>query len=285
MGKLRAIAPVLIAWPLVAHADPKPTPAQAQQAGDLVKKAIAKSQAGDHELAIELYKQAYDVVPTPILLSNIGSEYEQAKKPILALKYFCKYLDADPTGSNASYATAKAKALQIDLGNPVTDDASVCKPPAPPPAQKPVVDQPPDGTGSGSAFQAAGGPASDSGDDHPGRTLEYAGAAVSAVGVVGLVIGSVYGLKALSLNDAINNHMLGTPWPETIDGVPIKQWNIQGAAWNHDTEIFMISGAIVLGAGIGLFVYGHSEAGKPSDTSPSVTIVPTINGFAALGRF
>src|SRR5580704_1959596 len=116
MGKLRAAALVLIAWPLVARADPKPTPAQMQQAGDL-------------ELAIELYKQAYDVVPTPILLSNIGSEYEQAKKPVLALKYFCKYLDADPTGSNASYATAKAKALQIDLGTPVTDDASVCKPP------------------------------------------------------------------------------------------------------------------------------------------------------------
>jgi tetratricopeptide (TPR) repeat protein len=279
MGKLRALALALIAWPLVAHADPKPTPAQMQQAGDLVKKAIAKSQAGDHDLAIELYKQAYDVVPTPILLSNIGSEYEQAKNRILALKYFCKYLDADPTGSNASYATAKAKALQIDLGNPITDDASVCKPPAPPPAPKPVVDQPP----QGSAFQPTGGPTSDN-DDHPGRTLEYAGAAVGAVGVVGLVIGSVYGLKALSLNDAINNHSLGTPWPETIDGVPIKQWNIQGAAWNHDTEIFMISGAVVLGAGIGLFVYGHSETGrKPTDTS--VTIVPTFNGFAALVRF
>jgi tetratricopeptide (TPR) repeat protein len=284
MGKLRAAALVLIAWPLVARADPKPTPAQMQQAGDLVKKAIAKSQAGDHELAIELYKQAYDVVPTPILLSNIGSEYEQAKKPVLALKYFCKYLDADPTGSNASYATAKAKALQIDLGTPVTDDASVCKPPAPP-APKPVVEQTPEGTGSGSAFQPTGGPATDADEDHPGRTLEYTGAAVGAVGVVGLVIGTVYGAKALSLNDAINNHSLGTPWPETIDGVPIKQWNIQGAAWNHDTEIFMISGAVVLAAGIGLFVYGHSETGggKPADTS--VTIVPTVGGFAALGRF
>ena len=39
-------------------AQPKPTQAQIQAAGDLVKKAIAKSQAGDHTLAIELYQQA-----------------------------------------------------------------------------------------------------------------------------------------------------------------------------------------------------------------------------------
>ena len=40
-----------------------PRPTQKQQAGDLVKKAIAKSQAGDHALAIELYQQAYNIIP------------------------------------------------------------------------------------------------------------------------------------------------------------------------------------------------------------------------------
>jgi tetratricopeptide (TPR) repeat protein len=288
MGKLGAAGAVLAltAWPLVASAQPKPTPAQIQQAGELVKKAIAKSQAGDHELAIELYKQAFDIIPQPILLSNIGSEYEQDKKPVQALKYFCKYLDADPTGSNASYATAKAKALQIDLGNPPPDDASVCKPPAP----KPVPEAPPTAPGpaAGSTiapvtFEPTGGPTKDSGDDHPGRALEYAGAGIGVVGVVGLALGSVFASKAESLNDQINNHNINTPWPSQIDGVPIKDWDTQGAAWNRDTYIFMIGGAVALGAGIGLFVYGASQGGGKTETS--VSLVPTANGFAAFGRF
>ncbi len=175
MGKLGALVLALTALPLVARAD-KPTPLQIQQAGDLVKRAIAKSQAGDHEQSIDLYKEAYDIIPQPILLSNIGSEYEQAKKPIQALKYFCKYLDADPTGSNASYATAKAKAIQIDLGNPPADDNGVCKPPAPPPPKVTIVEPGFDGSGSAAtpstaAFGATGGPQAD--DDHPGRGLEY----------------------------------------------------------------------------------------------------------------
>ena len=275
MGKLAVVA--LLAWPLISRADPKPTPQQVQQAGDLVKKAIAKSQAGDHELAIELYKQAFEIIPQPMLLSNIGSEYESAKKPVLALKFFCKYLDADPTGSNASYATAKAKAIQIDLGNPPADDASVCKPPKPAePAPLPPVAPAPTPT-------PAAGSETDSSEDHPGRTLEYAGGAAAAVGVAGLVAGTVFALKAKSLSDAINSHVSG-PWPDQINGIPIKQWDIQGAAWNRDTYIFMIGGAVALGAGIGLFVYGHGQSPTKTE-APSVSIVPTPGGLAAFGQF
>ncbi|HEY1815519.1 MAG TPA: hypothetical protein VGG74_24390 [Kofleriaceae bacterium] len=285
MGKLGAAALLLTAWPLVARAQPKPTQAQIQQAGELVKKAIAKSQAGDHDLAIELYKQAYDIIPQAILLSNIGSEYEQDKKQVQALKYFCKYLEADPTGSNSSYATAKAKALQIELGNPPADDASVCKPPAPKPEPPPAATtEPASSTIVPVTFQPSGGPSNESADDHPGRAFEYVGAGVGVVGVVGVAIGMAYGLKAKSLNDQIDNHNISQPWPSQIDGVPIASWNTQGAAWNRDTYIFMIGGAVALGAGIGLLIYGYDQnGGKPTETS--VSLVPTGTGFAAFGRF
>lgn len=275
MGKLAVLA--LLAWPVVAHADPKPTQAQIQQAGDLVKKAIAKSQSGDHELAIELYKEAYNVVPQPILLSNIGSEYEQAKKPVQALKYFCKYLDADPTGSNASYAIAKAKAIEIDLGNPPASDDDVCK------APKPAA-PPPDAGATGTNALQASAPPPEGSDDHTARTFEYAGGAVAAVGVAGLIAGSVYGAKARSLSNAINSHNVKTPWPDEINGVPIKEWDSQGAAWNRDTYIFMIGGAVAVGAGIGLFVYGFGQQGS-TKTETSVSIVPTPGGIAAFGQF
>src|SRR6185369_1436346 len=62
--------------------------------------------------------------------SNIGSEYQQMdSKEVEALGSFCKYLEADPHGQNAGYATAQAKTLYIKLGG-VSDvkDEDVCKP-------------------------------------------------------------------------------------------------------------------------------------------------------------
>jgi len=276
----------LLALPSLAHA--QPTASQLQQASDLVKKAIAKSQAGDHALAIDLYKQAYQIIPTPILLSNIGSEYDQTGRSVEALKYFCKYLDADPTGSNASYATAKAKALQIDLGNPVSDDASVCKPPPPPPpppakvAATPVAPPPEPGEAP-----SGGADAHEGADDHPGRTLELTGAAIAAVGAAGVVVGVIYGLKAKSLNDQIDHHAIHDPWPASIDGVPIADWSSQGAAWNRDTYIFAIGGGVALAAGVALLVYGHGQSSPaPADR---VSLVPTLSpaggGVVAVGRF
>jgi tetratricopeptide (TPR) repeat protein len=285
MGKLAAALLMVLAVPLPARAQPKsPSPQQIQQAGDLVKKAIAKSQAGDHLTAIDLYQDAYVIVPTPILLSNIGSEYEQIHKQVEALKYFCKYLDADPTGSNASYATAKAKALQIELGNPA-DDSTVCKAPAPPPAPapKPPAPQPVDQT----SFAPAGGPVRETSDDHPGRVLELTGGSIAAIGVAGLAVGLVYALKAKSLSDQIDNHKMSDPWPTTIDGVPIGQWDTQGDAWNRDTYIFMIGGGVVAAAGIVVFIIGHGES-EPTATD-HVSLVPTFTaaggGLVATGRF
>jgi tetratricopeptide (TPR) repeat protein len=84
----------------LAAAQPKPLPqVQLKAAGDLVKKAIARSQAGDHVQAIELYQQAFLLIPQPILLSNIGAEYQLAQQPADAVVYFCKYLAAEPEGA------------------------------------------------------------------------------------------------------------------------------------------------------------------------------------------
>src|SRR5579862_2819732 len=122
MGKLIALAAVL--GMSLAHADP-PTPQQKAKASELVKSAIAKSQAGDHDAAIDLYQQAHMIIPQPLLWSNIGSEYKAQGKKVEAIKYFCMYLKEDPTGTNASYAAAQVKTLQIELGNE-PEDKDVC---------------------------------------------------------------------------------------------------------------------------------------------------------------
>src|SRR5882672_840776 len=230
MGSPRSLVVVvaaLLVAPVLALAQPKnpPTDEQKKQAGDLVRRAIAKSQAGEHATAIDLYLQAFNIVPNAVLLSNIGTEYEQAKLPNDALKYFCKYLDADPNGQLAQNAIQQAKALQAQLGNTITDDKDVCKPKKATPPPPPPPPPPPDkkittgttgggtetgagsgsdaGTGSGSGAEAEVGGPVDTGSA-PGKTMRTTGLAVGAVGIVLLGIGGYYGLKAKSLNDQIN---------------------------------------------------------------------------------
>ncbi len=276
----------LVLLPATVGAQSRPsTDVQRQQAGDLVKKAIAKSQAGDHVLAIELYQQAYNIIPTALLLSNIGSEYQaMGNKPVEALKYFCKYLEADPTGSNSSYATAQVKTLQIQQGMQV-DDKDVCKP------------LPPAGTGSGAGANDGGagsaaitanvGPATTAEpESSPGRTMELAGIGVAGVGAVGVVIGIVYALKGKSLSDFQSTHNKSDPWPATYDGVAIADWTSQGHAWNTDAYIFSIGGGVAVLAGATLFYLGHGKSAAPTEHVSLVpTASPTSSGLALTGSF
>lgn len=86
----------------------------ASRVSDLVAKAVAKSHAGDHAGAIELYNRATPE-SDPILLTNIASEYEQSGDMAKALRYYCRYLARDPVGASARYATARARQLHARL--------------------------------------------------------------------------------------------------------------------------------------------------------------------------
>lgn len=286
MGKLHAWALVLVASS--AAAQPAPSPAQKQQAGSLVKQAIAKSQAGDHATAIELYLQAYALIPQPLLLSNIGSEYQQENKSVEALKYFCKYLEADPTGSNVSYATAQAKTLQIQLGNKV-DDKDVCKPktaPPPPP--------PPDTGGAGSATTATGSGSdtqvTGTGDlakppppspEHHGKGLEYAGLGIGAAGAIGLGVGVYFGIQAKSASDTITNHKIGDPWPANI-----KQIEKDGQSDEDKQVTFMIAGGAALAAGAVIYFIGHARASSSDEhASLAPVVTPDSVGLAFGGSY
>jgi tetratricopeptide (TPR) repeat protein len=109
-----------------AVADSRPSERDRQLASDLVKKAIARSSSGDHAGAIDLYNKAYTLVPNSLLLSNIGAEFQQDGMFREALDYFCKYLQEDPSGTNAPYARAQAKLLQRQLGHKKMTDRDAC---------------------------------------------------------------------------------------------------------------------------------------------------------------
>ncbi len=271
MGSLRAFAVgVTLCSSALAIAQPKPTDAQKQQAGDLVKKAIAKSQALDHLAAIELYLQAYAIIPQPLLLSNVGAEYQQAQKPVEALKYFCMYLDKDPTGTNASYATSQAKMLQVSMGN---KDGEVCKPakPSPPePVVEPVVV-----TGTANLATPTMMPAPDG-----GRTLRLAGLAVGGAGIAALAVGVVYGVKAKHNSDILTGHDKAMSWPDNIAEI-----EAQGQSYENRQIGFLVVGGLVTITGTVLYVVGRSK--KHSDERIAITpsVTPETIGVSLGGGF
>lgn len=97
MGSVRALAFALV---VTAGIGPGSALAQTakekQKASELVKQVIAKSQAGDHDTAVQLYENAFKIVPQPLLLSNIGSN-QALEKPVEALKY----IEVDAAGGIA----------------------------------------------------------------------------------------------------------------------------------------------------------------------------------------
>lgn len=276
MGKLIALATVL--GLSLAHADPPPTPQQKAKASELVKSAIAKSQAGEHEAAIDLYQQAHMIIPQPLLWSNIGSEYKAQGKKVEAIKYFCMYLKEDPAGTNASYAAAQVKTLQIELGNE-TDEKDVCtvKP-------KPVVKEPPPlpAAKETPTDQPTGTIGIEKTDEHPkaSRGLEYTGIAVGVVGLATFGAGVYYGLQAKKISDSITNHDPTMPWPTDI-----KKQESDGQNDQTMQIAFMIGGGVVAGVGVLLTVIGHEKVSTAEHVSIRPIATQSSLGLAVGGGF
>lgn len=273
LGTSRVVATILasalVLAPIAGHAQPQGTPAQKQQFGDLMKQAIARSQAGDHAGAIETYQKAYALIPLPTVLSNIGAEYQLATKPVEALKYFCMYLEKDPAGPLASYATGQAKLLQSQLTNTTVDDAGVCKAPAPPPKDPP----PRDTTGTKDLATAPATPKM--GD--PGKTLKTVGVVAAGAGLVSAGLGVYFGIQAKKISDDISNHKTEA-WQDSI-----LDYQNEGQRDEYLQIAFLSAGGVLIVGGALLYFKGRSKTAESTTVTPTVT--PGGGGVVFSGSF
>ncbi len=268
------LATLLLASPALAQ--PKqPSEKDKQIAGDLVKQAIAKSQAKDHLGAIELYQKAYATVSLPTLLSNIATEFQSANKPVEALKWFCTYLEKDPAGTLASYATAQAKVLQNQLGNPVTRDEDVCKPAAPT-----SPDNPDPGNGSGGVQPPPETPSAQPTSD-PGSGLKIGGLVGAGVGVAALGLGIYFGLEAKKISDDISSHTDPMdPWRSDI-----RDYQAKGQRYENLQIGTLIGGGVLLVGGVALYMLGRSKTSSMETIAVTPAATADSASLVVSGRF
>jgi tetratricopeptide (TPR) repeat protein len=268
-----------------------------QVANDLVKKAIARSQAGDHSAAIDIYLQAYTIVPNSLLLSNIGAEFEKSGKQEEALHYFCLYLENDPNGTNAVYATSQAKQLQAMLGTRHVTDDNMCDPPkkrtaragkpgrrAEPDDPAPAADDPADDADAPAAeIKHEATPLPRPPEAHGDPTMRNVGIGVALIGAIGIGVGVYAGIKAKDISDQISNQDPTKPWPPGIRA-------LQSSGQNYEYLQIgsLIGGAAALGVGVYLILRntagGESDKDK-ADRERTVRVTPTTNGVAVFGKF
>ena len=282
------LASVVLASPgaIPAWADPgPPTEKDKQLASDLVKKAIAKSQAGDHNAAIDLYLQAYTIVPNSILLSNIGAEYQQSDRPQQALRYFCMYLEKDPSGTNAPYAAAQARSLQVELGNKDVDDRDVGAKPRPRPRPRPEPKEQPaePASGVGPGGRPVRDPEPLPRDDRASRDdmLKYVGIGAGIGGAVALGVGIYAGLRASAISDEISTHDRTMKWPNDIQDLQRS-----GQSYENVQIGALLVGGLAVTTGVVLYVISRSDSPseRPGDKA-TLKVSPTTNGFVVFGRF
>lgn len=85
-------------------------------AKELVSRGLQAQTAGRYDEAVDLYQTAYDLLPHPELLFNIGQAYRLKGAQLVALTYYHKYLALQPEGRAAKEAAEWAVVLEKSLG-------------------------------------------------------------------------------------------------------------------------------------------------------------------------
>ena len=229
------------------------------QADALFEKGQTSYQSGQYQEAIELFKQAYTLVEDPVYLFNIAQSYRKVADCLHAHDYYTQYLDEAPKAENKDKVQQWLTELQ-----PCVDQRH---------AEQDAVKQAQDAEKKRQEDEArrraeAMKPVPME-VDH-GKPLRIAGIATGAIGVGGLVVGIVYGIKSKNLKNQVADMCTkGCQWddPDTL------ALDSQGKTDNSRAKLGYIAGGIMTLAGAGLYVFGRTRV-------ETVMVTPNAAGGA-----
>lgn len=195
MRRVALVAALAMLAPVATSAQPAPDPKA--QGKELFEQGKRYYDVADYPHAIDAWKQAYVVAPTPILLFNIGQAYRLSGDCASAARFYANYEREQPNPPNKDELD-QAKALCVAAPAPV---ALPVKPIEPPPQAPPLTSAQ---LGSadldaGSAAKPVPAPVPASPHDvTAGTGLEITGVATGTLGAALVVTGTVFGLLARS---------------------------------------------------------------------------------------
>jgi len=255
--------PLLVGSPAAAFAQSNDTEAK-PNAEELAGQAYDSYKKGDYGQALAQYQRAFQISAAAPLLFNIAQIYDRKlHERELASDYYRRYLklpDADP--ELIKRANERLVALKRE------EDALKENPPAA------TAPQP-----AGARAGADGSPTPSSADHAPnsGATLRTAGLAVTGLGVVGVAVGTIFGLTAKSKNDDAASQCPSNACPNQ-QGVSLTE-DARHAA-TISTVGFVAGGLLVAG---GLTLYFTA----PKDQRTALRLAPSVGLHTAgltLGR-
>jgi tetratricopeptide (TPR) repeat protein len=271
-------------------AQPAPSPAKRKAAKAYVDAGLAAQEQRDFDGAILLYQKAYDLVPHPALLFNMGQAHRLAGRRDDALAMYRRYLAEVSTGDLAGQARTWIADLERQAADEKQRAADAARRDAEAQAQarrdaearakarrdaEAQAQARRDADEQARRAKAPVTPAPPT--SHPGRGYRIAGFTALGVGVAAIAVGGAFGAHARSLSDELSKP--GAVYdPDKVDA---------GEAAERNMYIGYAAGAALVAGGATLLIL-HWRTGERATT---VSVAPSVDpsrgalGVVAAGRF
>lgn len=254
---------------LPAHADDEAAASGpgVERAEQRAAQAFQAYERKDYPAAVALYLEAYEASPSADMLYNIARIYDTklGDRP-LAMTFYRRYI-ADPGAIADRIKLANARLVELREAELAVDTAA---------DQNAANATQPRPYGAGAAAQQ---------QREPGwSTLRWAGVGVGAAGVIGVGVGSVFGIKAMSSASTANDLCDGNACT-TQRGVDAANDASSDASI---ANVGFIAGGLLLASGTVMFILGGDEEPE-SKRMGSVNVLPAIDpshlGLEVTGHF
>lgn len=258
-------------------------PSVEERAGVLVDEGNRHYNVQEYPEAIKAYKEAYKLIPEPLLLWNLAQAYRLANHCTNALVFYKNYVREAPTGEFRAMADQRIPEMEAcakkappppndtndTTGNGPGDSTVTTVDPR---LNDPLGDGREPGSELGPSGPSGGGGTGEPTDTKPGGSLRIAGFALTGAGVLGIAAGGYFSMKARGIADDAERDCA-----DDCAGSVLNDYNERGEAADKNAMIGYIAGGVLLAAGITTIVIARSRDEKRA----TVTFVPTPGGATA----